>query len=222
LIFTIGDQSLPAVVTSFRSVDWDRMTPNFYFLFPPKVLDKPAQYNATWMTSLYRSEAQEAALSHVLRQYPSVTTYPVDDLLARVQTIVQRVSLAVEIILLLVLAAGFLVLLTCLRAGIDQKLYESALLRTLGARKNLILGSLIVEFAVIGAIAGLLAAVGAELTAWALQIFLFKMEFVFHPWLWVITPTLSTLLIGLTGTAFCYRVITIPPIIVLRASGQQQ
>lgn len=222
LTFTIGEKSLPAVVASIRSVEWDRMTPNFYFLFPPNVLDKSEQFNATWMTSLYRSESQEAALSHVLRQYPSVTAYPVDDLLARVQTIVQRVSLAVEIILLLVLSAGFLVLLTCLRAGIDQKLRESALLRTLGARRSLILGSLIVEFAVVGAIAGLLAAAGAELTAWALQIFLFKMPFVTHPWLWISVPALSILLIGCVGTVFCYRVTSTPPIIILRESQQQQ
>jgi len=124
--------------------------------------------------------------------------------------------------LLLVLSAGFLVLLTCLRAGIDQKLHESALLRTLGARRSLILGSLIVEFAVVGAIAGLLATAGAELTAWALQIFLFKMPFVAHPWLWISVPTLSTLLIGCVGTAFCYRATSTPPVIVLREFHQQQ
>jgi putative ABC transport system permease protein len=109
-----------------------------------------------------------------------------------------------------------LVLLTCLRAGIDQKLHESALLRTLGAKKSLILGSLIVEFAVVGAIAGLLAAAGAELTAWALQTFLFKMTFVAHPWLWITTLATSTLLIGGAGTIFCYRVTATPPVIVLR------
>ena len=221
LTFTISDKQLPAFVASIRSVDWDRMTPNFYFLFPPGVLDQPAQYNATWMTSLYRNETQEAALSHVLRQYPAITAYPVDDLLARIQTVVQRVSLAVEVILLLVLSAGLLVLLTCLRAGIDQKLHEGALLRTLGAKKSLILGSLVVEFAVVGLIAGLLAAAGAELTAWALQTFLFKMTFVAQPWLWVITPTISIVLIGCIGTAFCYRVISTPPVIVLRESGLQ-
>ena len=219
--FTIGDKTLPAFVASIRSVDWDRMTPNFYFLFPPHILDDATQYNATWMTSLYRNETQEAALARVLRQYPAITAYPVDDLLARVQTIVQRVSLAVEIILLLVLSAGFLVLIACLRAGIDQKLHESALLRTLGAKQKLILVSLIVEFAVVGAIAGLLAAAGAELTAWALQTYLFKMEFVAHPWLWLITPMTATLLIGCIGTLFCYRAINTPPILVLRESMQQ-
>ncbi|HNE25512.1 MAG TPA: hypothetical protein PLH12_00050 [Pseudomonadales bacterium] len=216
LVFTIGGKPLSTFVASIRSVDWDRMTPNFYFLFPPNVLDKPELYNATWITSLYRSEAQEAVLSHLLRQYPAITAYPVDDLLARVQAIIERVSLAVEIILLLVLSAGLLVLLTCLRAGIDQKLHESALLRTLGAKKSLILGSLIVEFAVVGAIAGLLAAAGAELTAWALQTFLFKMTFVAHPWLWITTLATSTLLIGGAGTIFCYRVTATPPVIVLR------
>ena len=67
----------------------------------------------------------------------------------------------------------------------------------------------------------LLAAAGAELTAWALQTYLFKMEFVAHPWLWLITPMTATLLIGCIGTLFCYRAINTPPILVLRESMQQ-
>lgn len=215
LTFTIGDARFTAHIASIRALDWDKMTPNFYFLFPPGVLES---YSATWMTSLYRPEQQEATLSHLLRHYPSVSAYPVDDLIARIQTIVERASLAVEVILLLVLIAGLLVLLTCLRASIDQRLHESALLRTLGAGKQLILGSLAVEFIFIGLAAGILAACGAELTAWALQTRLFRMEFIAHPLLWILVPTLSTALIGIVGTAFCYRVVIVPPITILRES----
>jgi putative ABC transport system permease protein len=155
-----------------------------------------------------------------MRHYPSVSVYPVDDLIARIQTIVERASIAVEVILLLVLIAGLLVLLTCLRASIDQRLHESALLRTLGAGKQLILGSLAVEFVFIGLVAGLLAACGAELTAWALQTYLFKMAFVAHPLLWIAVPTLSTLLIGVIGSTFCYRVVIVPPMTILRESNK--
>ena len=216
LTFTIGDARFTTHVASIRALDWDKMTPNFYFLFPPGVLES---YSATWMTSLHRTKQQEATLSHLLRNYPSVSAYPVDDLIMRIQTIVERASFAVEVILLLVLIAGLLVLLTCLRASIDQRLHESALLRTLGAGKQLILGSLAVEFIFIGLAAGILAACGAELTAWALQTHLFRMEYVAHPLLWVVVPTLSTALIGLVGTAFCYRVVIVPPITILRESN---
>ena len=216
LAFTIGDATLHAYVASIRSLDWDKMTPNFYFLFPPGFIES---YSATWMTSLHRSESQEAMLNKILPGYPSVSAYPVDDLLQRIQTIVERASLAVEVILLLVLAAGVLVLLTCLRASIDQRLHESALLRTLGASRQLILGALAVEFVLIGLVAGLLAACGAELTAWTLQTRLFRMEFVAHPSLWLAVPALATLLITLVGTAFCYRAVSVPPMIVLRESN---
>lgn len=218
LVFTIGDARLETHIASIRALDWDRMTPNFYFLFPPGVLET---YSATWMTSLYRNEQQEAILGKVLRHYPSVTAYPVDDLIARIQTIVQRASLAVEVILLLVLLAGLLVLLACLRASLDQRLHESALLRTLGASKHLILGGLAVEFVFIGLAAGLLAACGAELTAWALQSRLFRIEFVAHPLLWFAVPVLSTLLVSIVGTAFCYRTVIAPPMTILRESNGQ-
>ena len=216
LLFSIGDARFTTYIASIRALDWDKMTPNFYFLFPPGVLET---YDATWMTSLYRNEKKEAILSRVLRHYPSVSAYPVDDLIARIQTIVERASLAVEVILLLVLVAGLLVLLTCLRASIDQRLHESALLRTLGAGKKLILGSLAVEFVFIGFSAGILATCGAELTAWTLQTYLFKMDYFFHPQLWIAVPIVSTLLIGLIGTGFCYRVVIVPPITVLRESN---
>lgn len=216
LVFTIGDAHFTAHIASIRALNWDKMTPNFYFLFPPNVLEK---YNATWMTSLHRSEQQEPTLSRLMRHYPSVSVYPVDDLITRIQTIVERASIAVEVILLLVLIAGLLVLLTCLRASIDQRLHESALLRTLGAGKQLILGSLAVEFVFIGLVAGLLATCGAELTAWALQTYLFKMAFVAHPLLWIAVPAMSTLLIGIIGSVFCYRVVIVPPMIILRESN---
>lgn len=216
LLFSMGDARFTTYIASIRALDWDKMTPNFYFLFPPGVLET---YDATWMTSLYRNENKEAILSRVLRHYPSVSAYPVDDLIARIQTIVERASLAVEVILLLVLVAGLLVLLTCLRASIDQRLHESALLRTLGAGKKLILGSLAVEFVFIGFSAGVLATCGAELTAWILQTYLFKMDYFFHPQLWIAVPIVSTLLIGLIGTGFCYRVVIVPPITVLRESN---
>jgi putative ABC transport system permease protein len=218
LVFTIGDARLEAYIASVRTLDWDKMTPNFFFLFPPGTLET---FNATWMTSLHRSAQQEPLLNRVMHRYPSVSAYPVDDLITRIQTIVERASLAVEVILLLVLLAGLLVLLTCLRASIDQRLHESALLRTLGAGKRLILGGLAVEFAFIGVAAGLLAACGAELTAWALQTRLFHMDGVLHPLLWLAVPALSTVMIGGIGTAFCHRAVAVPPITILReANGQ--
>jgi putative ABC transport system permease protein len=216
LVFTIGGENVSATVTSIRELDWDKMTPNFYFLFPSGVLE---HYNATWMTSLYRSEAQQKSLTQALRPYPSVTAYPVDELIRRIQTIVERASLAVEVVLWLVLMAGVLVLLTCLRASLDQRMHEGALLRTLGAGQRLILGSLLVEFVFLGLAAGLLAAIGAEVSAWALQTQLFKMAFSFHYGIWLWTPLASTLLIGIIGTAFCWRVVRVPPMLVLRESA---
>ena len=120
-----------------------------------------------------------------------------------------------------VLLAGLLVLLACLRASLDQRLHESALLRTLGASRHLILGGLAVEFVFIGLVSGLLAACGAELTAWALQSRLFRIEFVAHPLLWFAVPALSTLLVSIVGTAFCYRTVISPPMTILRESNGQ-
>lgn len=215
LEFTIAGQAIPAYVDNIRQLDWDRMTPNFYFLFPPGVLES---YHATWMTSVHRSEAQERDFAHLMRQFPAVTAYPVDDLIRRIQSIVERASLAVEVILVLVLLAGILVMLACLRASLDQRLHESALLRTMGAGRQLILGSLAIEFVFIGGCAGLLAAGGAEAMAWMLQEKLFRMEAALHPGMWLVMPGLAALSLGLAGTLFCLPVVRVPPARILRLS----
>ncbi len=215
LTFTIGNAVLDVSVASVRSLDWGKMTPNFYFLFPVGILDR---FSATHITSFHVADAQQPSLRRVLRQFPAVTAYPVGEMIDRIQVIVGRAGLAIEIIMVLVLVAGVLVLMACLRASLDQRLHESALLRTLGAGKKLVLGSLAVEFIFLGVVAGVLAAAGAELSVLALQKRVFQMAYSLHPLLWFGLPLVAATVMGVVGTAFCYRAVSAPPAIVLRDS----
>jgi putative ABC transport system permease protein len=215
LTFNMGGVEREVTVSSVRNLDWGKMSPNFYFLFPSGTLES---FNATYITSFYVPTDAKAKIIPVLRHFPTVTAYPVDDLINRIRSIVKRAGLAVEIIMVLVLVAGILVLMACLRASLDQRLHESALLRTLGAGKQLVLGSLAIEFLILGVSAGLLAVLGTELCVWSLQTRIFKMAYVPHPELWFIVPTAAATLMTLVGTAFCFRAVSVPPMIVLRDS----
>lgn len=209
----IVDRRVEARVSSLRRVDWDSMRPNFFVLVTPDTMrDLPA----TWLTS-FRLEADEKPfLTTLLRRFPTVTVIEIDEVMAQVQRIVQRVTLAVEVVLTLVLLAGALVLVASIQSSMDERMREFGLLRALGAGRRRILGALTIEFAALGLFAGLLAAIGAELTVWLLQERIFQIPGRLHPGLWFGGPLLGMLLIGTIGTISTYRVVRTPPAIVLR------
>jgi len=213
LIFTIGDQSLKTVVASVRELSWDRMRPNFYFIFEPGALDG---YPATYITSFYLPKEQKLFLNSLLKTFPTISIFEVDEMIARIQKIVAQVTQAIELVMGLILVAGALVLMACVQSSLDQRLHENAVLRTLGAGKRLILGSLAIEFILLGTAAGLMASFGSELTAWALQTQVFKMDYHFHLWLWLVGPLVGALVIGVLGVSACMKVVRVPPLLVLR------
>lgn len=216
LEFDIVDRRIEARVSSLRTVDWDSMRPNFFILATPSMM---ADLPATWLTS-FRLEADEKQfLTQLLRQFPTLSVIEIDEVMAQVQRIVERITLAVEVVLVLVLLAGALVLIASIQSSMDERLREFGLLRALGAGRRRILGALVIEFAALGLFAGILAAVGAEVTVWFLQEQIFQLPGRMHPGLWVGGPLLGVLLIGLIGTISTHRVVQTPPAIVLRETG---
>ncbi len=216
LVFDIVDRQVEARVASLRSVDWDSMRPNFFILATPAVME---DLPATWLTS-FRLEADEKQfLTSLLRRFPTLSVIEIDEVMAQVQRIVERVTLAVEVVLILVLLAGALVLIASIQSSMDERFREFGLLRALGAGQRRILGALVIEFAALGLFAGILAAVGAEVTVWILQEQIFQLPGRLHPALWIGGPALGVLLIGSIGTISTYKVVRTPPAIVLRETG---
>jgi putative ABC transport system permease protein len=93
---------------------------------------------------------------------------------------------------------------------------ESAILRALGARSNLILGGLLIEFATLGLFAGLLATVSAELSVYMLQTWVMDMVYSPSPWVWPVGIGSGMVLIGSLGVFSCRKVVSSPPVALLR------
>ena len=214
LEFQINQQTVTAQVSSFRSVRWDNMQPNFFIIFSPGTIDHLA---GTFLSTALMEQEQKMLLNDLIRLFPTIVVIETDALIEQIQTIISQVTSAVELISLLVLVCGALVLLSCVNATLDERFHENAILRTLGAGRKLILTSLLIEFASIGMIAGLIATIGAEASLYYLQEEIFEQEFAFHYWVWVAGPLLGMLIIAGLGMNATRKVVSISPLNVLRS-----
>ena len=177
------EKPLTVRVASIRKIRWDSFRPNFFLVFPPGLLDGAA---GTYMTSLYLTAAQRPALADLVRQFPTISVFDVDAILKQIRDIMDRASLAVQYVFLFTLAAGIVVLLAAVQSTRDERRYESAMLRTLGASRGTVLQGVAAEFSALGFLSGTLAAFGATGVGWILARRLFSLEFTLDPWVWVV------------------------------------
>lgn len=211
--FKTGGFDYKGEVTSFRSVKWDSFKPNFFIIFTSDAIkDLPAE----WMTSFYLSPEQKPLLSRMNDMYPAATLIELDAIMNQVQRIIDQVSIAVEYVLLFVMLAGLMVLLASVQASMDIRNFESTILRTLGAQKNYLRKALVSEFGLIGLLAGLMAAVGTELTAFGLYRYVFDLPFEGHPWVWITGPVAGLALITTSGYMASKGILKQSPMVSLR------
>ena len=213
LSFSLGSEEIKVRVASIRSLNWDSLQPNFYMIFHPQLMQ---QYDASYIGSFYLKADQKLFLNQLIRQYPTLVLIEMDAIINQLRTIVLQVGRAIELVLGLILLSGVLVLSAALRASLDERFRESAILRTLGAGRKLILGSLVIEFLLLGVIAGILAAFSAEVSIYMLQVNLLNMDFMPHWWLWILGPVAGGSIVSLAGYFSCRQVVETPPIQVLR------
>jgi putative ABC transport system permease protein len=213
--FDIAGENVNATVTSFRTVEWDSFSPNFFMVFSPGVLEP---YPATYITSMHVDDARRDVVLDLMRQFPSVTAIDLDAVLGQVRDVMDKAALAVQAVFVFTLLAGLTVLWAAVQATRDERRYESAMLRTFGASKRRVLSGVATEFLAIGLLAGVLAAGGATLAGFLLAENLFDLEYHFSLELWLAGPLLGMLFVGLSGMAATWRVITHAPVNVLRAA----
>jgi putative ABC transport system permease protein len=213
LTFDIAGTLVEAEVANLRRLNWESMRPNFFIIFSPGALE---DYPATYTTSFRLEASDKAFLNRLLSAFPTVTVIEIDAIIRQVQSIIARVTQAVELVLGLVLAAGCLVLIASIQASRDARMHEHALVRTLGGSRRLIAGSLAAEFALLGLFSGVVAVVGAELTVAVLQRQVFELGMDLHPWLWLIGPLVGAVLILVVGLLGTRSLVSTPPMLVLR------
>lgn len=195
LTFEGDTQKFSAKITSLRKVDWESLRPNFFFIFPPGALDTQPQ---TWLTS-FRMDNNPALLAQLNRQFPTLSLLDIGSIMRQIGQVLAQVSQALEIMVVLVTACGVLLLMAQIQVGMRQRRQELVVYRTLGASKRLLRSTLWCEFALLGVVSGVAAALGAEAALWGLQRKIF--DFPWQPdWtLWLALPIGGALLLSVCG-----------------------
>ncbi|MGR4049262.1 putative ABC transporter permease subunit YbbP [Kosakonia cowanii] len=193
--FTGDTQAFSAKISSLRKVDWESLRPNFFFIFPPGALDGQPQ---SWLTS-FRLEGGNSMLTQLNRAFPTISLLDIGAILKQVGQVLEQVSRALEVMVVLVTVCGVLLLLAQVQVGMRQRHQELVVYRTLGAGKRLLRTTLWCEFALLGLVSGLVAAIGAETALALLQTRVF--DFPWQPdWrLWITLPLCGALLLSLCG-----------------------
>jgi putative ABC transport system permease protein len=213
LRFDVAGQSVAATVTSIRKVNWDSMRVNFFVILEPSLLRGAPQ---TWITSFHLPPGQSGLEPALVREFPNLTIIDIDQVLGQVRGMLDQVIAAAQFLFVFALAAGVLVLYTALVSSQDERVREAALLRALGASRRQLARAQWAEMALLGAVAGMLAATGAAAVAWALAHFAFEFDFVAHAWIWAAGIAGGVVASGLGGWAGMRRILETPPLASLR------
>ena len=213
LTFTVGNQQIKATVTSIRELRWDSMKPNFYMVFSPGTLDA---YPSTLITSFYLSDINKNSLNTLLKKFPGTTILEIDLILKQFKTILLQLTQAISFLLYFALLAGFTVLFATVYATLDNRIYEGALMRALGATRSLLRKTHIIEFTTLGLISGLLAVVISEVISYALYTQVMNIEYSPKLYSWVLIPFTSSIFVGLAGCWGVRHVLNKPPLDVLK------
>jgi putative ABC transport system permease protein len=215
LTFDIAGEILEVEVANVREVQWDSFQPNFFLVLPPGLLDQAV---GTYMTSVYLEAGQRRSLVDLVRRFPSVSVFDIDAMLRQVREVMDKANLAVQYVFLFTLLAGITVLLAAIQATRDERRYESAMLRTLGATRRTVLQGVAAEFVALGLLSGFLGALGASVVGYFLATRLFDLEYSIDWWVWIIGLVFGVLVVGLSGTLATRSVINHPPVATLRQS----
>jgi len=216
LTFRVAGVETSATIANLRKVDWESFDVNFFVLASPSAL---AGMPATWVTSFHTDERYSTATAGWAREFPGIATIDIGAVIARVKTLMERASVAIEYVFLFTLMAGLCVLLAAVQSSQSERIRESALLRALGASHAQVRRSVVMEFAILGGIAGVLASLFASAVAWALSRFVFELPFHVNVWMWVIGVAGGAFGIAVAGYLATRRVLHTPPIVALRHGG---
>jgi putative ABC transport system permease protein len=213
IAFDIAGQRFEAPVTSLRSVEWESFQPNFFVLASPGALDG---YPASHITALQVPPQQARFTAELVQAFPNLSVIDVDAVLTQVRSTADQVSTVVQVVFWFSLLAGVLVLLAAVSASQDERLLEGGVMRALGGRRGQLRMAQVSEFAAIGLLSGLVAAIAASVLSGVIAVQVFDLPWRMNWTLAVVGGALGVVVTLLAGLFATRRVLDAPPSATLR------
>lgn len=214
LKFNVAGNAVSARVSNIRKVDWDSFKVNFYVIASPGLLEaQPASY----VTSFYLEKNQEKLLNDLVRTFPNLSVIDVAAIMTRFRTMTEQVSKAVQFVFLFTLLAGLIVLYSAIGTTLDERIFESAIMRTVGASRRHLIMTQLAEFSTLGFAAGLLGGTGACALGYGLSEYVLNLPYTFNPWIILLGIVSGTLGVAVAGMLGMRGVIDRPPLNVIRS-----
>ena len=212
--FDIQGATVSAEVRSIRKVEWGNFSTNFYMILSPGSIEgAPFTYVATVRVSPQEELPLQQA---VVASFPNISAIHIGDVLDGFARVLDRLSLAIRAVALFCVVAGGLVMAAALAATRYRRLYESVILKSLGATRSLIARAFAMEYVLLGAIAGLIGLTLGTVLSWVLVRYVFDLPWTIHPQVLGIGLLLTMLLTLIVGFASTYRILGQRPLAVLR------
>ncbi len=213
IVFDIAGQQFGGKITSLRSVDWESFRPNFFVLASPGSLD---DFPASYVTAVNVPPSHPRFTADLVQQFPNLSVIDIDAVLKQVRSIGDQVSTVVQVVFWFSFAAGVLVLLAAVSASQDERLLEGGVMRVLGGSRRQLRLAQASEFAAIGLLSGLVAAIAASVLSGVVAQRVFDLPW--QPnWTMAIVGGGLGMLAALVAGLFATRsVLDAPPSVTLR------
>lgn len=215
LEFFVAGREVAAEIASIRKINWDSFQPNFFIVLSPGALD---DMPTTYISSMRIEEEKQPMLIDLMRKHPAVSVIDLGAILEQVRGIIEKASLAVQAVFIFTLAAGIAVLFAAVQSTIDERRFESAMLRALGARRRTVFAGVMTEFAALGAAAGVLASAGASILSAVIAVQLFELPYEFNPLIWLAGVGAGILVVCISGFFAARGAVNAAPADVLRGA----
>ncbi len=217
ITFDVVGTPITAKITSVRRVDWRNARTAFLVVFRPGALDNAPQMLLGAINGPAPGPARAQFQRNLVDKYPNISVIDVFDIIEVARSIVGNVSLAVSFVGGFVLLSGLLILIGSIAMTKYHRLYESAILKTLGAKRKLIISTNVVEYGVLGALAGLIGSVAALGLSWAVAEYGLKITWRFLPGLSLTGVVVTLALVIVVGVLSSWDVMIKKPLGILSA-----
>lgn len=217
ITFDISGRKITAQVANIRKIDLRNTRTAFIFVFRPGVLETaPQTFAATVLTRLPPTQRQRLQ-RELIGLFPNIQIIDVADIVAAVQKLVSNFVLAISFVGSFVILSGILILIGSIALTKSQRIYENAILKTLGARRLTLAAILFGEYGLLGSLAGVIGSGFAVALSWAVSRYLMDIDWEFDPLLTVSGIALTALIVAIVGFLASFDVVFRKPLATLRS-----